>query len=50
MNKELERELKALAKKHGMEVFFECTYCGEELHNDGAADHWLVTFSKEEDK
>lgn len=52
MNKKQKAELEAWAKKNGMDVIFECTYCRERAHtqslDEGQEDHWLVTFVKPE--
>ena len=48
MNKKLEKELRELAKKNGLEVFFCCSYCQEKTHSPTDEEHhFIVTFVKE---
>lgn len=51
MNKKFKEELAALAKKHGLEVCFECCSCGEAETSDGppgAEEQWYITIIRGE--
>ncbi len=44
MSADIEKELKALAKKHGLEVFFSCEYCGHREETIGAPEEGISFF------
>jgi hypothetical protein len=44
MDKEFEKALKALCKKHGVEMNDRCDYCDERCHEAGDKQAFFVSF------
>lgn len=49
MKAELEKDLKALAKKHGMEISWSCLYCARKHETFGwpnTGDSYMISFTE----